>query len=130
MDWLIKKKTRKLAYKKKNKEDAMKDTKALHNGLSIIMKAFEKRVFTHLYCPDNVPYYELSDTHEDDSCFYTPREVTPRNAIPTFDINALFEDEQPDTTDMPRIRKRRICCTKKKSTRIRCKNTNTKSNAL
>ena len=105
MDSLIKKKTRKLAYKKKNnnKEDAMKDTKALHNGLSIIMKAFEKRVFTHLYCPDNVPYYELSDTHEDDSCFYAPREVTPRNAIPTFDINALFEDEQPDTTDMPEL---------------------------
>ena len=103
MDWLIKKKTRKLAYKKKNKEDAMKDTKALHNGLSIIMKAFEKRVFTHPYCPDNVPYYELNDTDEDDSCFSAPREVTPRNAIPTFDINALFEDEQPDTTDMPEL---------------------------
>ena len=43
-------------------------------------------------------------------------------------LNPKF-DEQPDTTDMPKLESEESAVEKKKSTRKRTKNTNTRSNA-
>ena len=63
-----------------------------------------------MYIPKGHPFVEACSESDktddmDDSNFETPREVTPREVIPDFNIDRLYEerykDEQPDTTDMP-----------------------------
>ena len=63
-----------------------------------------------MYIPKGHPFVEACSESDktddmDDSNFETPREVTPREIIPDFNIDRLYEerykDEQPDTTDMP-----------------------------
>ena len=63
-----------------------------------------------MYIPKGHPFVEACSESDktddmDDSNFQTPREVTPREVIPDFNIDRLYEerykDEQPDTTDMP-----------------------------
>ena len=63
-----------------------------------------------MYIPKGHPFVEVCSESDktddmDDSNFETPREVTPREVIPDFNIDRLYEesykDEQPDTTDMP-----------------------------
>ena len=63
-----------------------------------------------MYIPKGHPFVEVCSESDktddmDDSNFETPREVTPREIIPDFNIDRLYEerykDEQPDTTDMP-----------------------------
>ena len=53
----------------------------------------------------------------DDSNFETPREVTPWEVIPDFNIDRLYEerykDEQPDTTDMPDLKSKESAAQKR-----------------
>ena len=63
-----------------------------------------------MYIPKGHPFVEVCSESDktddmDDSNFETPREVTPREVIPDFNIDRLYEerykDVQPETTDMP-----------------------------
>ena len=70
--------------------------------MNIILGAFEKRVFVAKGRPDIEAHNESSNTDdEDDFNFKTQRELTPRSVIPDFSIDRLYDEEQPDATDMP-----------------------------
>ena len=84
----LEKKAKKATYKL-HQEDILRNTKALYTGTNVILDAYVEA------------HSESDDTNdEDDFNFETPRE-----AIPDFNIDRLYEerdkDEQPDTTDMP-----------------------------
>ena len=73
----------------------------MYTGTNVILDAFEKRVFIAKGRSYVEARSESGDTNdEDDFNFETPREV-----IPDFNIDRLYEerdkDEQPDTADMP-----------------------------
>ena len=96
----LEKKAKKATYKL-HQEDILRNTKALYTGTNVILDAFEKRVFIAKGRSYVEAHSESDDTNdEDDFNFETPRE-----AIPDFNIDRLYEerdkDEQPDTTDMP-----------------------------
>ena len=107
MDRLVRKKARNPSYTK-HKDDVLKNTKSLYNGINMILDAFEKQVFMAIHHPDIETHNKSSKTDDEDvSNFETPREVTSRSVITDFNLDRLYEDrdedEQPDTTDMPEI---------------------------
>ena len=107
IDRLVRKKARKPSYKK-HKDDVLKNTKSLYNGINIILDAFEKQVFMAIHHPDIETHSKSSKTDDEDvSNFEAPREVTPRSVTTDFNLDRLYEDrdedEQPDTTDMPEL---------------------------
>ena len=75
-----------------------------------------------MYIPKGHPFVEACSESDktddmDDSNFETPREVTPREVIPDFNIDRLYEerykDEQPDTTDMPDLKSKESAAQKR-----------------
>ena len=75
-----------------------------------------------MYIPKGHPFVEVCSESDktddmDDSNFETPREVTPREVIPDFNIDRLYEerykDEQPDTTDMPDLKSKESAAQKR-----------------
>ena len=61
----------------------------------MIINAFKDKIFP--LSPEGFPEYE----DEDEDNFFTTKEVTPSDEISDLGIKEIFEDEQPDTTDMP-----------------------------
>ena len=99
IDSLKRKKAKKSTYKK-NKEDVFKSARALYDRMNIIVDAFKRLVFESKHFPDISVDYESDIDDKDDFDFQIPREVTPRNLIPDFGIDTLFNNKY-EQLDMP-----------------------------
>ena len=92
----------------------------------MIINAFKDKIFP--LSPEGFPEY--GGRGEDEDKIFTPKQVTPRDEVCDFGIKEIFEDEQPDTTDIPYLETEESAEERKKKTRSkRIKNINSTTNA-
>ena len=83
----------------KEKKDHLSNAEKFYDRREMIINAFQDKIFP--LSPEGFPEYEGRDEDENEDKIFTTKQVTQRYEISDFGIKEIFEDEQPDTTDIP-----------------------------